>query len=29
MTEWLRLLGMLGHWNQDSLPMAENYEGTK
>ena len=26
MTEWVGLLGMLGHWNQDSLPIAENYE---
>ena len=29
MTEWVRPLGMLGHRNQDSLPIAENYEGTK
>ena len=29
MTEWVRLLGMFGHLNQDSLPIAENYEGTK
>ena len=29
MTEWVRLLAMLSHWNQDSLPIAENYEGTK
>ena len=29
MTEWIGLLGMLGHRNQDSLPIAENYEGTK
>ena len=28
-TEWVGLLGMLGHQNQDSLPIAENYEGTK
>ena len=28
-TEWVGLLGMLGHWNQDSLPIAENYEGIK
>ena len=27
--EWVGLLEMLGHWNQDSLPIAENYEGTK
>ena len=25
MTEWVRLLGMLGHQNQESLPIAENY----
>ena len=29
MTEWAGLLEMLGHQNQDSLPIAENYEGTK
>ena len=29
MTVWVRLLGTLGHWNQDSLPIGENYEGTK
>ena len=28
-TEWVGLLGTLGNWNQDSLPIAENYEGTK
>ena len=28
-TEWVGLLGMLGHWNQDSLPIAEKYEGIK
>ena len=29
MTEWVRLLGTLGHQNQYSLPITENYEGTK
>ena len=29
MTEWPGLLETLGHQNQDSLPIAENYEGTK
>ena len=28
-TEWVGLLGTLGHQNQDSLPIAENYEGIK
>ena len=28
-TEWVGLLGTLGHQNQDSLPIAENNEGTK
>ena len=27
MTEWVGLLGMLGHWNLNSLPIPENYEG--
>ena len=29
MTEWVRLLEMLGDQYQDSLPIAEYYEGTK
>ena len=29
MTEWAGLLEMLDHRNQDSLPIAEIYEGTK
>ena len=27
--EWVGLFGRLGHQNQDSLPIAENYEGIK
>ena len=29
MTEWVGLLGKLGHQNLDSLPIAEIYKGTK
>ena len=28
-TQWVGLLEMLGHWNQNPLPIAENNEGTK